>query len=300
MSTEDKGQASGLEVELAVPVTGTEQTPQIEQQQTQVQSQEIEEDEDGQQRAGEDEAEKSARAERRRRSRERRQQREEQMMETIARQGEMLEQVFHVLPSLMGQAQGTQLAQAQGQYDRAKAQMAAAYESGKPDQVAEATEALTIARLNLDALKHRRPTRPQPQAPRQPQGQAEAQPNPYQQAWLSKNDWYTDPERKRDAAVAYAISQSLVDDGYPENDPEHFAELDRELKRRGIGVAQGNGHTPPKVIVASGQRQSLNAPKNKVVLSTRVQEHAAKFGLNLSDPKTRERIARRFAAQQTR
>jgi hypothetical protein len=295
--SEDKGQASGLEVELAVPVVGTEQQPPPPPPQHEQQGEAEEEGGDPVSQAETDE-ERSARAERRRRSRERKRQQEEQMVETIARQGEMLEQLFGVVQGLSTHTQGGVLQQAQATHAAAKAEMAKAYESGDPHKVAEATEALTIARLNLDAITHRRQQRPQP-IRTQPEGR-EQQPNPYQQAWLSKNEWYRDPDRLEDAEIAFGISRALVADGYPENDPEHFAELDRRLKKRGIAVTQGGGHTPPKVVVASGQRQSLTPGKNKVVLNTRVQEHAAKFGVNLNDPATRERIAKRIQAQQTR
>lgn len=296
--SEDKGQASGLEVELAVPVVGTEQQPPPPPPQHEQQGDAEEEGGDPVSQ-GETDEERSARAERRRRSRERKRQQEEQMVETIARQGEMLEQLFGVVQGLSTHTQGGVLQQAQANHAAAKAEMAKAYESGDPHKVAEATEALTIARLNLDAIAHRRQQRPQPI--RTQQETREQPPNPYQQAWLAKNgDWYNDPERGEDAAIAYAISQTLERDGYPANDPEHFAELDRRLKKRGIAITQGGSHTPPKVVVASGQRQSLTPTKNKVVLNQRVQEHAAKFGVNLNDPATKERIAKRFLAQQTR
>lgn len=300
MSTEDKGQASGLEVELAVPGSGTEQTQQPPTQDPPLQ-QEDEEGEVEQVQAQETDEDRSARAERRRRSREQRRQREEQMLDAIARQGEIIENLVGQVQGLSGHAQGSQAQQIEQAYLKAKADMATAYESGKPDAVAEATEALTIARLNLDAMRHRRTAQPQRRPQGQDGGEQRQQPNPYQAAWLDRNQWYRDPERIEDAEIAFGISRALVADGYPENDPEHFAELDRRLKKRGVSAAPARSqHEAPKTIVASGQRQSLGPSKTKVTLTTNVQEHARRFGLDLNDPKTRERIARRFAPQQAR
>lgn len=296
MATEDKGQASEIEVELAVPANGTEEqkTPTNAEQQP---PEDQDEDGEGVAQAGEDDDERSARAERRRRTRERNRIREMERDALIEQQGQALQVMYEQLQTLGAHAQGGQLTQAQQAHAAAKAQMAKAYESGNPQEVADATEALTIARLNLDALKHRRA----PQPVRQPvadQGRAEA-PNPYQQAWLSKNDWYNDPDRRRDASVAHAISASLADEGYQGEDL--YVELDRELKKRGIAVeASGSQRSQPKVIVATGQRQSLGNPKTKVTLNPRVQEHAERFGINLKDPDTAKRIARRFQSQPSR
>lgn len=299
MSTEDKGQVSGLEVELAVPAIGTEQPSPQEP----VKTGEAEAETDQEQGAapGEDsEEERSAKAERRRRARERNRQREAERDEIIARQGEIIETLVNQMQGLSGHAQTSQIEQARSAHAAAKADLAKAYESGDPLKVADATEALTIARLNLDAVTHRRPARPQPARP-QAQGEGQQQqPNPYQAAWLSRNDWYRDPERIEDAEIAFGISRALVSEGYPETDPEHFVELDRRLKKRGVNNQPASGHQPPKVVIASGQRQSFAPGKQKVTLSPRVQEHAAKFGLDLKNPEVAKRIAQRFAAQQTR
>jgi len=299
--TEDKGKPSELEVELAVADSGTvEQKPEQAQERTEPVERADDDETDGTEAAGATDEERSERAARRRRQRERKRQQEEQLFESLARQGEIIEHLVGQVQHLSQHAQGNALNTVEQTYQRARADMKTAYESGDPERVADATEALNIARLNLDAAKHRRQ---QPQR-RQPQEgpQSRPQPNPYQAEWLSRNDWYRDPERAEDAAIAHAISQTLENvEGYAPNDPALFQELDRRLKKRGIGVpAGGTQHTPGKVIVASGQRQALGPTKGKVVISQRVQDHAQKFGIDLSDKATRERIARRLQSQATR
>lgn len=288
--TEDKGKPSGLEVELAVADVGTVEQPPPQDPPPPPEGDP--EDHDEGVPAGEDDEDRKARADRRRRARERKRQQEEQMLDALARQGEVIEQLVGQVQHLSQHAQGSNLTAVEQAYAQAKAAMKTAYESGDAMAVAEATETLTIARLNLDAAKHRRPAQPQRRQPADGQ-ERQQQPNPYQAEWMSRNGWYRDPERQEDAAVAYAISKTLEAEGYAPNDPDHFVELDRRLKKRGV-TTQQSGHKPPPVTVASGQRQSLTPTKNKVVISPRVQEHARKFGIDLSDKATAERIARRL------
>lgn len=297
MSTEDKGQVSEIEVDLAVPANGTETQPPAQTEQVQ-QPADQDEDGEGHQAEGvETDEDKSARAERRRRTRERNRLREQERDELIARQGAALEAMYEQLQVLGAHAQGGQLQRAEADHVAAKAELARAYESGNPQAVADATEALTIARLNVDALKVRRPAQQPPR--RQPQGGGEAQVDPYAQAWLAKNaTWYHDPSRRADAAFAHALSEQLVEEGFTPD--ELYPELDKRLKSRGIAVTAGPGREQPKVIVASGQRQALGPGKTKVTLNSRVQEHAERFGLNLKDPAVAKRIAQRFAAQQSK
>lgn len=297
--TEDKGKPSELEVELAGADSGTvEQTPA---QQTQERPEPVERtDDDETDGADEQDAApataeaRAERAARRKRQRERRRQQEDLLLETVARQGEIIEQMAGRLENLSQHTTGSVVAQAEQAYLKARADMKSAYESGDPEKVADASEALSIARLNFDAVKHRRQQQPR----RQPEGERQQpqrqQPNPYQAEWLSRNEWYHDPEKAEDAAIAHAISQTLERvEGYEPNAPALFQELDRRLKKRGIGAPAGAQHTPGKVIVASGQRQSLSPPK-KVVISPLAQEAARKFGFDLSDKATAQRIGRRI------
>lgn len=295
--TEDKGKPSELEVELAVADSGTVEQPA---QQTQERPEPVERTDDDDIEAGETapttDEERNDRSARRRRQRERKRQQEEQLYESLARQGEIIEQLVGQVQNLSQHTAGGVVAQAEQTYLKARADMKSAYESGDPDKVADATEALNIARLNFDAIKHRRQQQPR----RQPEGerqQPRQQANPYQQEWLSRNDWYRDPEKAEDAAIAHAISQTLERvEGYEPNDPALFQELDRRLKKRGIGAPAGAQHTPGKVIVASGQRQSLSPPK-KVVISPLAQEAARKFGFDLADKAVAQRIGRRIQNQ---
>ncbi len=293
--TEDKGKPSELEVELAVADSGTvEQKPEQTQERPEPVERTDDDETDGAEAAATTDEERSERAARRRRQRERKRQQEEQLFESLARQGEIIEQLVGQVQHLSQHAQGSTLNQAGEALAKAEKDFAAAYESGIPADVAKATKALTVAQLNFDAMQHRRqqPQRRQPQESQQPRPQA----NPYQAEWLSRNEWYRDPEKAEEAAIAHAISQTLEKvEGYEPNDPALFQELDRRLKKRGIG-APASQHTPGKVIVASGQRQSLSAPK-KVVISPLAQETARKFGFDLSDKGTRERIGRRMQTQ---
>lgn len=295
--TEDKGKPSELEVELAVADSGTvEQKPEQTQERPEPVERTDDDETDGTEAAGATDEERNERSARRRRQRERKRQQEDLLLETVARQGEIIEQMAGRLENLSQHTAGGVVAQAEQTYLKARADMKSAYESGDPEKVADASEALSIARLNLDAIKHRRQQQPRRQDQPATQQQRQ-QPNPYQAEWLSRNEWYRDPEKAEDAAIAHAISQTLERvEGYEPNDPALFQELDRRLKKRGIGAPAGAQHTPGKVIVASGQRQSLSAPK-KVVISPLAQEAARKFGFDLSDKGTRERIGRRMQTQ---
>lgn len=295
--TEDKGKPSELQVELAGADSGTvEQKPEQTQERPEPVERTDDDETDGIEAAGTTDEERNERSARRRRQRERKRQQEEQLFESLARQGEIIEQLVGQVQHLSQHAQGSTLNQAGEALAKAEKDFAAAYESGVPSDVAKATKALTVAQLNFDAMQHRRQQQPRRQ-PQEGQPQRQQQPNPYQAEWLSRNEWYRDPEKAEDAAIAHAISQTLERvEGYEPNDPALFQELDRRLKKRGIGAPAGAAHTPGKVIVASGQRQSLSAPK-KVVISPLAQEAARKFGFDLSDKGTRERIGRRMQTQ---
>lgn len=292
--TVDKDQASALEVELAVPATGTEQTPPQEPVKTGEADGETDQEDAGV-AAGDTDEERSARAERRRRARERKRQEDDALRDEVAQYREIIPSLVNQVQSLSQQAQGNTLSAAQQALAKAEQDFAAAYETGVAAEVAKATKALTIAQLNFDAMQHRRTQQPRRQA--DPERQQPRQPaNPYQSEWLSRNEWYRDPERAEDANIAHAISQTLVNhEGYEPNDPALYQELDRRLKKRGV-ISTGTQHTPGKVIVASGQRQSLSPPK-KVVINPLAQEVARKFGFNLADKATAQRIGRRFEKQ---
>ena len=69
-------------------------------------------------------------------------------------------------------------------------------------------------------------------------GQRRSGPTREAQAWLRRNTWFDPNGSDLYSSGAIKISEALLEEGYPADDPEHFAELDRRLKRELPGLSK--------------------------------------------------------------
>lgn len=112
-----------------------------------------------------------------------------------------------------------------------------AYESGDPDRLLEAQEELNRAGLKLDRAKNFKPALQFEETP--VQKQVTQQPAPRKMddkvaAWVGRNEWYVDPDKRSmsDFAKGYhyelekKYGQSFV------GTDEYFTQIDKEMRRR--------------------------------------------------------------------
>lgn len=112
-----------------------------------------------------------------------------------------------------------------------------AYESGDPDRLLEAQEELNKASLKLDRAKNFKPALQFEETP--VQKQVTQQPAPRKMddkvaAWVGRNEWYVDPDKRSmsDFAKGYhyelekKYGQSFV------GTDEYFTQIDKEMRRR--------------------------------------------------------------------
>ncbi len=126
---------------------------------------------------------------------------------------------------------------AKTELDNARAKLKAAYESGDAEQITNAQELMTEAKLKVREVENYRPTTPlqdekdvvkdTSQASEPQRRQA---PDPKAEAWKAKNAWFgSDPEA---TAAALGLHEKLVKQGYQPSTDEYFAEIDKTMRRR--------------------------------------------------------------------
>ena len=121
--------------------------------------------------------------------------------------------------------------------EKARKNYKEAYESGDPDRLVEAQEELNKASLKLDRAKNFKPALQFEETP--VQKQVTQQPAPRKMddkvaAWVGRNEWYVDPDKRSmsDFAKGYhyelekKYGQSFV------GTDEYFTQIDKEMRRR--------------------------------------------------------------------
>lgn len=121
--------------------------------------------------------------------------------------------------------------------EKARKNYKEAYESGDPDRLVEAQEELNKASLKLDRAKNFRPTLQLEETPVQKQVTQQQAPRKMDDkvaAWVGRNEWYVDPDKRSmsDFAKGYhyelerKYGQSFV------GTDEYFTQIDKEMRRR--------------------------------------------------------------------
>lgn len=116
----------------------------------------------------------------------------------------------------------------------AKDKLRKAYESGDPDQIADAQEALTDAKLRLRDVQSFKPTLQHEEKVVQPElEQAQAQPrvtDPKAEAWRARNPWFgADVEM---TALAYGLHEKLVRSGVDPTSEDYYRRVDETMRKR--------------------------------------------------------------------
>ena len=162
-----------------------------------------------------------------------------------------------------------------------------AYESGESDRLLEAQKELMRAEMKLDKTKSFKPTVQIPENDVQTtQKQAQPQMDPKVSAWVSKNEWFVDPQKRGMRRYAEGVHEDLTDrygKAFIGTD-EYFKSIDKEVRRRfpeEFGSAQNNDEdtpqrTKPSTVVAPAKRST--APKTIVLTKTQAGL-AKKFGI---------------------
>jgi hypothetical protein len=175
--------------------------------------------------------------------------------------------------------------------EKAKRNYKEAYDSGDSDRLLEAQEELMKAQLKLDKAKNFKPTVQIPendvQIP-QKQSQQPAQLDPKVAEWVSKNQWFVDPNKRAMRKYAEGVHEELEETygrGFVGTD-EYYKRIDTEVKRRfpeEFADTQNDEEEKPQrtaklsTVVAPAKRSTSS---KKIVLTKSQVALAKKFGLS--------------------
>lgn len=178
---------------------------------------------------------------------------------------------------------------AEMEMEQAKRNFKEAYDSGEADKLLEAQQEMMKAQLKLDKTKNFKPTVQIDEnnvqtTQKQP---AQQQMDPKVAAWVSKNEWFVDPNKRGMRRYAEGVHEELAE-RYGKafiGTNEYFESIDKEVRKRfpeEFASVQNNDEdeppqrTKPSTVVAPAKRST--APK-KIVLSKTQVGLAKKFGL---------------------
>lgn len=173
--------------------------------------------------------------------------------------------------------------------EQAKRNFKDAYDSGEADKLLEAQQEMIKAQLKLDKAKNFKPTvqtgENQVQTAQKPP--AQQQMDPKVAAWVSKNEWFVDPNKRGMRRYAEGVHEELAErygKAFIGTD-EYFNSIDKEVRKRfpeEFASSRSNDEdeppqrTKPSTVVAPAKRST--APKKVVLTKTQVGL-AKKFGL---------------------
>ena len=178
---------------------------------------------------------------------------------------------------------------AEMEMEQAKRNFKDAYDSGEADRLLEAQQEMMKAQLKLDKAKNFRPTvqiseNDVQTTQKQP---VQQQMDPKVAAWVSKNEWFVDPNKRGMRRYAEGVHEELAE-RYGKafiGTNEYFESIDKEVRKRfpeEFASVQNNDEdeppqrTKPSTVVAPAKRST--APK-KIVLSKTQVGLAKKLGL---------------------
>lgn len=185
--------------------------------------------------------------------------------------------------------------------DKAKRSFKEAYESGDPDRLADAQEELNKASLKLDRAKNFKPALQVEETPVQNQ---QTQQRPAKKMddkvaeWVSRNEWYVDPDKRGMTEFAKGYHYDLerkYGQSFVGTD-EYFKKIDKEMRRRfpeefdapeekSSSITEEKPRTKKATVVAPGTRSTSS---KQIRLKTSQINIAKKLGI------TPEQYAREF------
>jgi hypothetical protein len=181
----------------------------------------------------------------------------------------------------------SQLSLAETEVEKAKRQYKEAYESGDSDKMVAAQEAMTDAKMKVQAAKNFRPTplqveetavqTQQTEVPRQELDEKTAR-------WQAKNQWFGSPGYEEVTSFALGLHQKLVNTGIDPRSDDYFERIDARMKSTFPEVfggtedrpKPGDGSRRPTSVVAPATRST---GARKIQLSPTQVALAKKYGL---------------------
>ena len=170
--------------------------------------------------------------------------------------------------------------------ENAKRKYKEAYEAGDSDALLEAQEALTDAKMRVEAAKNFRPT---PLQQEDSEVQQRTSPPPRQEIddktlrWQARNQWFGQPGYEELTSFSLGLHQKLVNSGVDPRSDEYFERIDARIKSTFPEVfgkedkpKSVEGSKKPATVVASATRSS---GARKVEMSPTQVALAKKFGL---------------------
>jgi len=191
---------------------------------------------------------------------------------------------------------------AKAELEKAKQDYKDAYDSGDSDRLLKAQEAMVKAQLKLDKAKKFKNTVQNTQNDVKIQSQqyipqqVQPQMDPKLAEWVSRNQWFVDPTKKRMKVYAETYHEELQNKygmGFVGTD-EYYKRIDNEMKTRfpdEFGEVAKNDEDKPQrtsklsTVVAPAKRSTAS---KRIVLTKSAQAIAKKLGL------TPEQYAREF------
>ena len=170
--------------------------------------------------------------------------------------------------------------------EAAKRQYKEAYEAGDSDALLAAQEALTDAKMRVEAAKNFKPT-PLQQEDSEVQLRTSPPPRPEIDdktlRWQAKNQWFGQPGYEELTSFSLGLHQKLVNSGIDPRSDEYFERIDARMKStfpevfgREDKPKSVEGSKKPATVVASATRSS---GARKVEMSPTQVALAKKFGL---------------------
>ena len=170
--------------------------------------------------------------------------------------------------------------------EAAKRQYKEAYEAGDSDALLAAQEALTDAKMRVEAAKNFKPT-PLQQEDSEVQLRTSPPPRPEIDdktlRWQAKNQWFGQPGYEELTSFSLGLHQKLVNSGIDPRSDEYFERIDARMKSTFPEVfgkdekpKPVDGSKKPATVVASATRSS---GARKVEMSPTQVALAKKFGL---------------------
>ena len=170
--------------------------------------------------------------------------------------------------------------------EAAKRQYKEAYEAGDSDALLAAQEALTDAKMRVEAAKNFKPT---PLQQEDSEVQLRTSPPPRQEIddktlrWQAKNQWFGQPGYEELTSFSLGLHQKLVNSGVDPRSDDYFERIDARMKSTFPEVfgkdekpKSVDGSKKPATVVASATRSS---GARKVEMSPTQVALAKKFGL---------------------
>ena len=155
----------------------------------------------------------------------------------------------------------------------AKERMKQAYESGDSDQIMNAQEKLTDAKLRLQSFQRYQPSLQekeerveQPQQVPTPQVASEPQPDPKAAAWRDRNTWFGVDEEM--TALALGLHEKLVRSGVDPRSDEYYRRVDDTMKKR-FPEAFDDAEEEEPIQTKQVQKPARTKPANVVAPVTR-------------------------------